>query len=536
MHAMKLAPRSRVASRLFVVGSVLALLACGAPSRPADVIVYASGTDLESANPLVTVHPLSRQVQRYALLVTLARYDSTLTPAPYFARRWEWSSDRRRLILHLARLDWHDGTPTTSRDVAFTLLAARDPATGYARASDLAGLDTVRTPDDSTAVLEWKSAPADFPLVLCELPVVPEHLLAHIARRDLKRADWNTKPVGNGPFRFVERRAGQLWRFERNPAFPAELGGPPRMAGLVVAVVDEATTKFAGLSSGDLDVAGISPTMATLAKKDPTLRVMEYPILFSTGIVLNVHRPPFDDVRVRKALALTIDRQRVIDVALAGYGRAADGPVPPESPLAAGHPYRPEAARADSLLDAAGWRRSGDGPRQRDGKPLAFELITVGSSDNAIEQLIQGDLAGRGIRMSIRQLEGGSFLSAVRAKQKGFDAAITGISGDVSLAYLAAMFETSRAGSSLDYADWHSPSLDAALARARGAADDQARQEAWAEAQRVLDDSMPVVWIYHSRGVQGIAARLDGVIMDLRGEMVTVASWSARGAPGYRAR
>jgi peptide/nickel transport system substrate-binding protein len=372
--------------------------------------------------------------------------------------------------------------------------------------------------------------------VLCELPIVPAHLLGSTTRRDLKRADFNTHPVGNGPFRFVERRPGQLWRFERNPNFPAELGGPPRMAGLVVAVVDEATTKFAGLSSGDLDVAGISPTMAALAKKDPTLRVMEYPILFSTGIVLNVHRPPFDDVRVRRALASAIDRQRIIDVALAGYGRVADGPVPPESPLAAGHSYRPSGTLADSLLDAAGWKRSASGIRERDGKPLSFGLITVGSSDNAIEQLIQGDLAARGIRMSIRQMEGGAFLSAVRARTKNFDAAITGVSGDVSLAYLAAMFETSRAGGSLDYADWHSSALDAAFARARGAADDDSRKSAWRDAQRILDDSLPVIWIYHSRGVQGISARLDGVTMDLRGEMVSVASWSARGAPGFRSR
>jgi ABC-type transport system substrate-binding protein len=109
-----------------------ASVACGPPSRPSDVLVYASGTDLESANPLVTVHPLSRQIQRYALLVTLARYDSTLTPQPYAARRWEWSADRRVLTFHLVpSLHWHDGAPTTAADVAFTILAARDPATGY---------------------------------------------------------------------------------------------------------------------------------------------------------------------------------------------------------------------------------------------------------------------------------------------------------------------------------------------------------------------------------------------------------------------
>jgi peptide/nickel transport system substrate-binding protein len=518
---------------LFV--AALALVACGPPARPSDVLVYASGTDLESANPLVTVHPLSRQIERYALLVTLARYDSALAPQPYAARRWEFSPDHRRLTFHLVQsLKWHDGTPTTAADVAFTLLAAKDPATGYMRAADLAAVDTVVAVDDSTAVVRFSRPPASFPLVLCELPIVPRHKLQSVKRGDMKRAAYNSDPVGNGPFRFVERRAGQLWRYARNPDFPAELGGPPKFDGLVVAVVDEATTKFAGLSSGDLDVAGISPTMASLARRDPSLRVVEYPILFSTGIVFNVHRPPFDDVRVRRAIDLSIDRERIVSVALAGFGRPAFGPVPPESPLSASVEAKPSPAAADSILDGAGWRRGGDGMRARAGKPLSFELLTVGSADNAIEQLIQSDLQARGIRMNIRQMEGGAFLTTMRASPKTFDAAITGIPGDVSLAYLAAMYEGSQRGGSLDYSAFHDAALDAGFAATRAATTDAARRDAWRAVQKQLADSLPMVWVYHSRGVQGISARLDGVKMDLRGELASLAQWEPKGAPGSR--
>jgi peptide/nickel transport system substrate-binding protein len=511
------------------------IIACGPPARPSDVLVYASGTDLESANPLVTVHPLSRQIQRYALLVTLARYDSALTPQPYAARRWQFSPDHRTLTFHLVpSLKWHDGKPTTAHDVAFTLLAARDPATGYPRAADLAAIDTVVVIDDSTAVVRFLRPPASFPLVFAELPIVPRHILGDVQRGEMKRAPFNSDPVGNGPFKFVERRPGQLWRYTRNPDFPTELGGPPKFDGLVVAVVDEATTKFAGLSSGDLDVAGISPTMAALARRDASLRVVEYPILFSTGIVFNVHRAPFNDVRVRRAIGLSIDRERVVNVALAGFGKPAFGPVPPESPLSASVSTRPSPPAADSLLDAAGWRRAADGMRVRDGKPLAFELLTVGSADNAIEQLIQSDLHARGIRMNIRQMEGGAFLTTMRASPKTFDAAITGVSGDVSLAYLAAMYEGAQRGGSLDYAAYHNASLDAAFAATRSATTDVARRDAWHVVQKQLVDSLPMIWVYHSRGVQGISARLDGVKMDLRGELVSLASWVPLGAAGMK--
>jgi peptide/nickel transport system substrate-binding protein len=546
MHALKLHGRrglsttvrpswSPTPSTARFVGVIVALAAasmaagCFAPARPKDVVVYASGTDLESGNPLVTVHPLSRQVQRYALFVTLARYDSMLAPAPYGARAWEWSSDRRTLVFHLVpELRWHDGRPTTAGDVAFTLAAARDPATGYPRASDLSAIDTIVARDDSTAIVRFRAPQASFPLVLCELPILPSHLLSSVAHGELKRAGFNLEPIGNGPFKFVERRAGQRWVFARNNEFPASLGGPPRLAGVVVAVVDEPTTKFAGLASGDLDVAGIAPTMAALAARDPSLRVVDYPVLFTTGLVFNVHKPPFDDVRVRRAVGLAIDRERIVRAALAGYGRAAAGPVPPESPLAARDSARVDTLRADSLLDAAGWARGPDGLRHRASRAFTFDLLTVGSGDNAVEQLIQADLAVRGIRVEIRQAEMGSFLTTARAAEKRYDVLLTGVSGDVSLAYLGAMFESRQAGGALDYAGFHTPTLDSLFADSRVAPTDSARREIWRTVQHELRDQMPVAWLYHSRGVQGVASRLQNVVMDLRGEMVSIARWSIR--------
>ncbi|HUX32972.1 MAG TPA: peptide ABC transporter substrate-binding protein [Gemmatimonadaceae bacterium] len=508
--------------------SIVAVLAaaCGAPPRAPGVAVFASGTDLESANPLVTIHPLSRQVQRYALYTTLARYDATLQPVPYAARAWTWSPDRRVLRFHLVTaLRWHDGQPTTAADVAFTLLAARDPVTGYPRAGDLAAVDTVVAVDDSTADVRFAAPQTSFPLVLCELPILPAHLLATVPRARMRTAAFNDAPVGNGPFRFVERVPNQRWVFARNDDFPAALGGPPRLRGLVIPVVDEATTKFAGLASGELDVAGISPAMSALVRRDPTLRLVEYPILFETGIVLNTHRPPFDDVRVRRALSLAIDRDRLVRVALAGFGRPASGPVAPEVPYADTTPPVFAPARADSLLDAAGWVRGADGRRRRDGRPFTFELLTVGTADNALEQLTQADLAARGITMRVHQMELGALLTEARARPKRFDALVTGVSGDLSLAYLRAMFQSRQAGSALDYADFHEPALDAAFARATAARTDSARASAWHDVQHELARQAPVIWLYHARGVQGVSRRLRGVVMDLRGELVTLAQW-----------
>jgi peptide/nickel transport system substrate-binding protein len=466
------------------------------------------------------------------LFVTLAQFDSALSPVPYAARRWEWSPDRYRLTLHLVTgLHWHDGIPTTARDVVFTLDAARDPATGYARAADLALLDRATAIDDSTVSLSFTVEQPQFPPVLCELPILPEHLLANVPRRDMRRAAFNLDPVGNGPFRFAGRRAGEHWSFVRNTDFPSSLGGPPRIGGVVVVVVDEATTKFAGLASGDLDVAGISPATAALARHDATLRVLDYPALFSVGLVLNTHRPPFDDIRVRHALDWSIDRERIVRAALAGFATPAAGPVAPSNPLADSTDWRLDIHAADSLLDVAGWRRGRDGIRRQGSHEFNVDLFTVGSGDNAVEQLVQADLTERGIHVAIRQVELGAFLTAARAATKEFDLLLTGIPGDLSLAYLAAMFDSRQAGGALDYAGFHTPPLDSLFARVRSARSALELRHAWLAIQRQLARDMPVVWLYHSRGLQGVSARLTNVRMDLRGEMPTIARWQVTGPP-----
>lgn len=456
--------------------------ACGSSAdRRGSTVLFASGADLQSINPLLTVHPLARQVQRYVLLTTLARYDSTLTPRPYLARRWEWSPDRTVLTFHLeTAVRWHDGRPTTGRDVAWTLNAARDPATGYPRAGELTSLASVATPDDSTAVLRFRAPQSAFPDLLTDLAILPAHLLDSVPHERLRQAAWNKTPVGNGPFRFVSHEPNRRWVFAANRSFPEALGGGPRLERFIVVVVDEPTTKLAALTSGELDFAGIQPAHAEFVRRNPELSVLSYPLLWTDGIIFNTRRPPFNRLATRRLVSDAIDRQELVDGYIYGFGTPAFGPVPPSAPG-----YLPlPAARSVSVSASPGRTR--------------FELLTVGSGEAALEQMLQARLRTAGFDVAIRQLELSAFLSRVYGRTHDFDAAVLGIPGDLSLGYL---------GPLAGLAGFHAPRDPVA-------------------AQRMFADSLPAAFLYHPRGLQGMNRRVLGVRMDLRGELPTVQQWS----------
>lgn len=466
---------------------VCVLLACGGRgARRAGTVVFASGADFPSVNPLLTILPLAKQVERYVLLTTLVRYDSALVPQPYLAHSWSWTGDRKGLVFHLQPgVRWHDGAPTTARDVAWTLSAARDPATGYPRINDFADVAFVNDPNDSTVVVRFAHEQASVPDVFTDLAILPAHLLDSVPRAELRRAAWSDHPIGNGPFRFVAHEANRRWVFAADSTFPLALGGPPALDRLVIVVVDEPTAKLAALAASEIDFAGIQPAHLAFVRQHPELTVLDYPLIFPYGIVFNTRRPPFDDVHVRLAVALALDRREIVDGYLYGVGSVADGPVPPG--VRGYLPLRPVPFAPDSARRLLGGRR------------VSFELLTVGSGEAALEQMIQARLAAVGFEVAIRQLELTAFHDRVNAQRRDFQAAVTGQPGDPGLGYLTTL-------------------ADLAGMRAPLPPDP-------AQAQRWFRDSLPVAFLYHARGLQGMNRRVLGVRMDLRGELPTVAAW-----------
>lgn len=510
---------------------LLALLAAACEPGPdghAATVFYASGAELQSINPLVTVHPLAKQVQKHVLFLTLADYDERMEPRSRLAT-WTWSDDRRRLQFELRRdVRWHDGTPTTAADVVWTLDRARDPRVAYPRATELRDVTGAVARDSFSLTLQFRRPQPVFPDVLTDLAILPRHRLTAVPPERLREAPFNRAPVGNGPFVFVEHRANQRWVFDRSPGFPAALG-QPHVDRFVVAIVDEPTTKLAALTSGELDFAGINPAHAAFVRRDARLQVIDYPILLSYAVVFNLRRVPFDDPTVRRALSRAIDRGTIIRAYLFGFGTVASGPVSPEHPwynTADSIPFDPAAAAA--LLEAGGWRRGPDGVRVRNGARLAFDLLTVGTGDMALEQMLQAQWRGLGVAVRIRQLELTTFLATAQSSARDFDALVTGIPGDFALGHVAAMFD---GDGPLAYPGLRDAAVAAAFGAVRAAGTATELEAAWRGVQRALAAVEAVAWVYHARGVQGAARRVAGVRIDLRGELAGIAAWRLATTP-----
>jgi peptide/nickel transport system substrate-binding protein len=295
---------------------------------------------------------------------------------PWLATGYAWSEDHRTLRFALrAGVRWSDGAPLTAADVAFTFqLLRRHRALDARNVWDF--LDEVRAVDDATVELRFGRVYVPGLADVAQQPVVPAHIWRGVGDPVTFA---NPDPVGTGPFTEVRVFRNQVYELGRNPYY-WQPGRPAVQALRFLAYPANEQANLA-LVEGDIDWAGdfVPAVERTFVRRDPAHNHYWFPLLGSmVFLYANTTRAPFDDVRVRRALSLGIDRQRVVDVAMYGYTRPADGTGLTDAytgwrdPAQAADDWvRHDVARANRLLDQAGCGRGADGVRRTaDGRPL----------------------------------------------------------------------------------------------------------------------------------------------------------------------
>lgn len=493
--------------------------------------VVAYGVEPSSLNPFASTDEVSRELQGFVLFTTLIQYDDSLRAVPYLAERWDTVATRDGLQLTFELRDdvrWHDGAPTTAHDVKFTFDRIKDPATGYPRASLLSFYDSAAVADSFTIHFYLKRHPGYLDAWRTIAPM-PAHILGDAPPAELKAHRFSGEPVGNGPFRFVEHRAGDRWVFEANPDFPLGLGGRPHLDRLVYRVIQESTTRLAEHLAGNVDVyLAVDPSQAQTLEASPESRVIAYPTRNYILIAWNGHRTLFQDARVRRALTMAIDRAEIVASVRHGYGEIATGPVPPfhwaHHPDLEPLPYNPDAARA--LLDSAGWiDRDGDGVRERDVVRASFELRTFPNpSRQDIMTLVQADLAEIGIETRLRVQEAQSLARDVTSPERHFDAVVMGWGAEFNLDDRI-QFACSQRGGAFQWSSYCNPRVDELLDQVAALEDRSKALPLWHEYQEILLWEQPYSFLYYEVRPNGVRRRLHDVRMDIRGSFINVGEW-----------
>lgn len=343
------------------------------------------------------------------------------------------------LMFHLRpNVMFHDGHRLDANDVKFTYNSIMNPKNLSPRISDYEPVKAVEVIDPLSVKIVYKRlySPA---IGTWEMGILPEHLLndralikeALLLGKDpntfsMRQSTFNRNPIGCGPFVFRKWKSDQYIALDR---FDDYWEGPPNYKRYVFRVIPDLLTQEMEFYAGTIDSYGVQPHQVNRLDKDPRFQSFSGTAFGYTYIGYNHRRKPFDDPRVRRALGMAIDTQKIIKYVLYGQGERITGPFVKQTgyynhdiePI----PYDPKKALA--LLKSAGWKRGKDGWLEKNGETFRFTLITNSGNDlrKAVLAIAQNAWKQIGIDISTDLVEWSVFLQE-RVNKLDFDALILG--------------------------------------------------------------------------------------------------------------
>ena len=497
---------------------------------PGGTAVIGHLTDFQSFNPVTNTGILTDEVIKQMLFTPLIQYDADLNVQPYLAESWELTDSGVTFRLR-SDVTWHDGQPVTAEDVKFTFDLGKNPETASLLGSAYMNLVRSATVIDPQTIRFDFAAPHAQALEGFWWAPLPRHLLQSVAPAQLSQAEFNQRPVGSGPFRFVSWDRGQQMVLEANPDFPQSLGGRPYLDRVVFRLIPEATTMLTELMSGNIDVAGwtMLPDQAQQIQNQQGVQLNHFPSREFTYLGWNNERPLFRDPDVRRALAMSINRPQLIQGLLHDLAAPAAGMIPPWSPM---HteveplPYDPQAAR--QLLAQKGWSDSnGDGVLDNGGQPLRFNLLINAANrmHQDIATVIQQQLREVGIDVQIQQVEFSTLLQQHRGRE--YDAIISNWTLDTFKVDPTPLFSCAEArkAQSANRAGFCDPAVDQLITQGLQSTDEGQARQIWGQFTQRLQQLQPITFLFWSEDLAGVGPRLQGVEMDVRSKLATSPRW-----------
>lgn len=424
---------------------------------------------------------------------------------PGVARSWSVSPDSDTFTFQIQPgIMFHDGRELTSDDVKYTFESIIDPAVGSPLVAYVPNLKTVETPNKYTAVFKFNGPNVLLLPGLSQLGIVPKRLWAG---GDPRKSEYLAKPVGTGPFVFKEWQRSDYLSFDANRNYFRK--GRPYLDRVIFKVVADAATGVEAFKNGEYDAVfsqgmpgGLpyAQVRQLVQAKPANIVTSEFAQNFNQNLFMNCAQPPFNNVKVRQAIAYAINKDLIVRTLLHGFGRAQDSIIGDLPALRWAHDptikTEYNVARANQLLDEAGFPRKG-------GSRFAVTILATEGFRVKLSEALKAMLAQVGIESSIKSYTWSTYIARIRQDRDTAGSLWSifisrQVDPSIILDYLSA--KNIKVGGA-NYSQWNNSRAGELIEAARATGKQSKRKAMYLEIQRIVADEAPVIPLYNALGV-----------------------------------
>jgi peptide/nickel transport system substrate-binding protein len=418
-------------------------------------------------------------------------------------------------------LKWSDGQDLTSEDVKFTYALAYDPQYkdfASPRRGDLSKyIASIDTPDPQTVIIKTTQVYAPFLASHGQYGILPKHILGGFSAKQLNTADFNSAPnVCNGAFKFLKWDKGQQVTMLRNDNY---WNGPAYLDQWIYKVLPDSVAVTNQLKTGELDIGPIDPGQYDALAGTSTVAKAEFPVPTFTFYAYQLDPakkagPLFQDKAVRQALLYALNRQQIVTAVFFGHASVANSAEPPTSWAYKDKPavvYPFDKAKAESLLDSAGWAKGSDGTRAKNGMKLEFTMITNAGNKQreAMLQVMQQSWADIGVKATPSLIQFPQLVSQI-VDIRTFDMFLVGFNWSVDPDEAPLFHSRNTAPGGFNGFDFKNEQVDSVLDQALTTLDQNKRKQLYGQFQDLLADLAPAPILFFNHGIWGVNTRVQG--------------------------
>ena len=406
--------------------------------------------------------------------------------------------------------------------MAWRLLAGRHAECAAAVASPRRGdlskyIASIDTPDPQTVIIKTTQVFAPFLANHALYGILPKHVLGSMTAAQINTADFNTAPsVTSGAFKFVKWDKGQQVTMARNDNYWA---GAPYLDQWIYKVLPDSVAVTNQLKTGEIDIGPVDPGQFDALKTTSTVAMSEFPVPTFTFYAYQLDPskpagPLFQDKAVRQALLYALNRDQIVSAVFFGHGTVANSVEPPTSWAYKDKPatlIKFDKAKAESLLDGAGWAKGADGTRAKNGLKLKFTMITNAGNKQreSMLQIMQQSWHDIGVEATPSLIQFPQLVSQI-VSIRTFDVFLVGFNWaqdpDVSPLY----HSRNTAAGGFNGAFFKNDQADQLLDQALTTLDKTKRKQLYSQFQDLMSDLQPSPVILFNTGIYGVNTRVQG--------------------------